>query len=583
MFDFDGRSKFNSESVRPRLPRIDPPFHELWISGTTSLSTPSESCSCDMSSSPQTGTLTTTIPGPLSTSSAATSPPTTSPSLDPSSVSQPLVQTSTNSFTTPLDSRSSLNPTQTSPSAAQTTVNGRISLAGNTVCLGDGLDASVNGLLATIVLFGLIGLLLWVRCTLSYSCSQRRLTRLSYYLRSFGRVAVKYTGSGNGLYKKGAYETPILTPSCSYCQRNRPAPLRPTLWAFLNPPVPMVPSISNTPSDPNDPAHEDARKFPSDEELSQRTLWLCFVMVLGWSILGLIAALPLYTISVPCLAVTAPAPRYMGGYSTLQDLSVLRVLELLDDRNVSTSINTTVREVVNGQDLRWRGRLRIIILAALLVFVGLVPALIKILREYSKLVAFRRNWTDVHLQGKEMGWISARQVPGFAGWGEKRLKDFILKNGLSSSLDFSAEPASSGTGRNGRSGRRRQGGPYMFSEEDFGLEVDILSLFTIMYVSSHRSSLDYSWPLTKGLSSDTQRLALLIEERDIILEQLEIAETKYISSFRITTPEPSIADLNPGPGRDTEGIAYISRPRVLGRTVRRHLSDDLVILLWNFL
>ena len=344
----------------------------------------------------------------------------------------------------------------------------------------------------------------------------------------------------------------------------------------------MVPSISNTPSDPNDPASEDARKFPSDEELSQRTLWLCFVMVLGWSILGLVGALPLYTLSVPCLAVTAPAPRYMGGYSTLQDLSVLRVLELLDNRDVSTSVNTRVLEVVNGQDLKWRGRLRIIILAALLVFVGLVPALIKILREYSKLVAFRRNWTDVHLQGKEMGWISARRAPGFAGWGEKRLKDFILKNGLSSSLDFSAEPASSGTGRNGRSGRRRQGGPYMFTEEDLGLEVDILSLFTIMYVFSHTFSLDYSWSLIKGLSSDTQRLALLIEERDIILEQLEIAETKYISSFRITTPEPSIADLNPTPGRDSEGIAYISRPRVLGGTVSLHLSD-LVILFMDFL
>ena len=173
MFDFDGRSRFNSESDRRHLPRIDPPFHELWASGTTSLNSPSESCSCDMSSSsPQTGTPTTTIPGSLSTSSTATSPPTTSASLDPSSsVSQPFVLTSTNSFITPLDSRSSLSPTPTSPFSSQTTVNGRISLAGNTVCLGDGLDASVDGLLATIVLFGLIGLLLWVRCTISYPCS----------------------------------------------------------------------------------------------------------------------------------------------------------------------------------------------------------------------------------------------------------------------------------------------------------------------------------------------------------------------------------------------------------------------------
>jgi hypothetical protein len=87
--------------------------------------------------------------------------------LNPSSVSQPLAFTSTNSTIPPLDSQSFLVPTSTSPSPSQTIANGRLSFAGNTVCLGNGLDASVDGLLATIVLFGLIGLLLWVRSTLS--------------------------------------------------------------------------------------------------------------------------------------------------------------------------------------------------------------------------------------------------------------------------------------------------------------------------------------------------------------------------------------------------------------------------------
>ena len=73
----------------------------------------------------------------------------------------------------------------------------------------------------------------------------------------------------------------------------------------------MVPSISNTPSDPNDPASEDARKFPSDEELSQRTLWLCFVMVLGWSILGLVGALPLYRLHG--FMASRPAGRRIGS------------------------------------------------------------------------------------------------------------------------------------------------------------------------------------------------------------------------------------------------------------------------------
>ena len=39
--------------------------------------------------------------------------------------------------------------------------------------------------------------------------------------------------------------------------------------------------------------------------------------------------------------------------------------------------------------------------------------------------------------------------------------------------------------------------------------------------------------------SDTSRLAELLDERDIILDNLEVAETRYISSFQAITPSPS--------------------------------------------
>jgi calcium permeable stress-gated cation channel len=385
-------------------------------------------------------------------------------------------------MTTSLDSPSSLNLTATYPDVSSPTADsGRLSLAGNTVCLGHGLDASVDGLLVTIALSGLTGLFLWVRCTSPMSFATSYACQLSFAL------VRPYCRQIYGLREWFVQERCVCSTSPSAfpltLQRLRPAPLRPTLWAFFNPPVPVAPSISNVPSDPADPAAADPRRFPSDEELSQRTLWSCFLIVLGWSILGLAGALPLYIISIPCLAKTAPTPHFVGGYSTLLDLSILRVLMLLDNRDVSTSSETNVLEVVNGQDLKSRARVRIIVLTALLIVLGIVPALVKILREYGNLVAFRRKWTDVHLQGKEMGWLSAREAPGFVSWGEKRLKDFILKTGLSSSLDFSAAPASSGTGRGGRSGRRGLGSPYMVSEENVGQEVDVLSLFTIVYVS----------------------------------------------------------------------------------------------------
>ncbi|KAK7680542.1 hypothetical protein QCA50_016323 [Cerrena zonata] len=85
------------------------------------------------------------------------------------------------------------------------------------------------------------------------------------------------------------------------------------------------------------------------------------------------------------------------------------------------------------------------------------------------------------------------------------------------------------------------------------LEVDVQSLFSV---------------------GDTTQLALLIEERDEILENLEIAETKYISSFKLTTPDPSIADFVPIPPPQLQipGVPskpQISRPRPLASSSSR--------------
>lgn len=70
------------------------------------------------------------------------------------------------------------------------------------------------------------------------------------------------------------------------------------------------------------------------------------------------------------------------------------------------------------------------------------------------------------------------------------------------------------------------------------------------------------------LFSDTHSLALLIDERDEILENLEIAETRYIGSFRVTTPDPSVADFQANLQMDTDR-PYISRPLPLGQNAAR--------------
>jgi hypothetical protein len=105
-----------------------------------------------------------------------------------------------------------------------------------------------------------------------------------------------------------------------------------------------------------------------------------------------------------------------------------------------------------------------------------------------------------------------------------------------------------GQGKGDRAGQDDADSP-LTSREEANLEVDVQSLFSI---------------------GDTHHLALLIDDRDEILENLEIAETRYIASFRLSTPDPSIADFELPPIVENSDRPYISHPRALaGATTTR--------------
>ncbi|KAF7793418.1 hypothetical protein EIP86_004530 [Pleurotus ostreatoroseus] len=232
---------------------------------------------------------------------------------------------------------------------------------------------------------------------------------------------------------------------------------------------------------------------------------------------------------------------FTGAYSALQDLSLLRLLRLLDadpSTGLADFTTSSVRALLTTSD-RSQIRTRMIIITVFAIVLGVLPAFVLIIREFNKLVALRERWTDVRCQGLDMGWLSARAAPGFVGWGERKFKDFLVKSGLSATLD---PPENA----NGRRNRREQ---EWIEERRANLEIDIRSLFSI---------------------GDTTQLAMLIEERDEVLEKLETAEAKYISSFKLTTPEPSVMDFMP-PGPRLSDIPppvppkpEISRPRPLG-------------------
>lgn len=372
------------------------------------------------------------------------------------------------------------------------------------VCIGDGLDSASDGVIATVVLPTSVGLAIW----LLFAVLRPRYRQI-YALREW-----------------------------FVQQELRPHRLSSNLGAFLFPSVPLVPPIPSDVSDAGRSALVDARLFPSDEELSQRTLWTCLIIVLGWSLVGLGGALPIYLVSTPCLAHSAGDPEFTGVYSTIQDLSLLRLLQLLEANSTSTNTSYLALDLL-GDDQVSKTRLRIVILVILAVLAATLPALYKILKEINNLAAFRRRWLEVRCEGKEMGWLSSSKASGFAGWGEKRVKDYLVQIGLSSSLGGSSRS----NNRPPQLSRRTQS--YYQNPQDSVFEVDVQSLFTVC---------------------DTHNLALLIEERDEILEHLEVAETRYISSFKISTPDPSIADLEvlaPSGSGETPSRPHIGRPRAL--------------------
>ncbi|PCH34029.1 hypothetical protein WOLCODRAFT_113020 [Wolfiporia cocos MD-104 SS10] len=376
------------------------------------------------------------------------------------------------------------------------------------VCIGHGLDVPALGVLSTLVLPTVIGLCIWLLFAIF-----RPRYRQVYGLREW-------------FVRQGL----------------RPKPLDHSLFAFLSPPVPLKPSLLDDASLVGRSPARNAQLFPSDEELSQRTLWASILVVSGWSFLGLAGLLPLYMVSTPCMARSARPFQYGGQFSTLQDLSLLRLLYLLptDDTEIYAVFDTPPYV-----------RIRLIILTIFAIVLALLPALWLILREFNNLVAYRERWVSMRCQNVELGWLSASQAPGFTRWGEKRLKEFLTKTGLSSYQETNDGANSSGNGHGQSSRRQRQGANQDTSQAEKGsLEIDIASLFSI---------------------GDTTQLAHLIEERDEILEKLEVAETKYIQSFRLSTPDPSVADFDPPLPTIEEDPdrPYISRPLPLAPASRR--------------
>lgn len=271
-----------------------------------------------------------------------------------------------------------------------------------------------------------------------------------------------------------------LLPWYSHYSSIRPKPLSDGFFAFLFPPVPLVPSLPSDVSDAGRSSVTDAELFPADEQLSQRAIWISFLICFGWMILGLVGALPLYIINTPCHVDLPSASTFGGGYDTLQDLSLSRLLRLLQSGDINTANLAAIHRRAVGDSDNQNLRARIIILTVLVLVLALLPALWKIIKEFNILVAYRKRWIEVRCEGREMGWLSATDAPGFVGWGEKKLKDFLLASGLSSSLD--RNPRRTGSiSRSHSRGRmqQRSAEDEPLNSDDKIPDIDVENLFSI--------------------------------------------------------------------------------------------------------
>jgi hypothetical protein len=288
--------------------------------------------------------------------------------------------------------------------------------------------------------------------------------------------------SGSCIQRKYHTFFPVtIDINMSFLPSLRPRPLSSSLLAFLNPKIPLYPSLPADFSETRRSDAEDARLFPSDEQLSQRFLWLTFIIASGWSIIGFCGALPLYLVNIPCSLANSTG-FYVGATPFLLELSVLRLLRVFDTGLVSAKNLATHIQGTAGDP--WHARIRVIVITVLALAGGLFPAVYLVLREFNQLVEYRRRWIEVKCHGNELGWLTASRTPGFVGWGEKQMKKFIISLGLTSSLDATEQNNGIRSARRGGSRRRRLQDRALNNIEQANLAVDIQMLFSIGFSPS---------------------------------------------------------------------------------------------------
>jgi hypothetical protein len=255
----------------------------------------------------------------------------------------------------------------------------------------------------------------------------------------------------------------------------------------------------------NQAVPDPAQLFASDEQLAQRTLWIVFLICSAWAFLALAVVLPLYLVQTPCLPTSDPQVNYGGRYGTLNDLSLLRLLRMLDNGSINTSSTQASKRnfifkkrlIDNGKDLSGNAYARLIALCVILIVLAILPALWKLWKEFRKLAIYHKAWHEGRCERFEMAYLSSGTgnsallgtrggAWGWRGWGEGKVKDFFRKSGLGGGSGLGNGGRGAATGRaallspeeKGGRRHRNQSSPGS-SEEKADAEVNVTSVFSV--------------------------------------------------------------------------------------------------------
>ncbi|WVQ97737.1 hypothetical protein IAU59_004851 [Kwoniella sp. CBS 9459] len=248
----------------------------------------------------------------------------------------------------------------------------------------------------------------------------------------------------------------------------------------------------------------------SSQNLSSLTTLLAGLKLAAlMSILTLGVVLPVLVAKVPCLGQTAPSNSLGGRLGTLNDLSLLRLLDALDPSPDSPATTNSLLRLFQGDKRSLSStitpaidsaRIRLIVILVLLAVLAVGGGLFVVTRTYASLYYAKKEFEEKTCEGMDMVFISSRNADGWRNTPEEGLRRWFK--------DWSSRI--SGTEK----------------------EIDIVGLFAV---------------------PDTTELASKVKDREEVLLELELAELNYISSFKLTHTDSAGDVVHPVWWRGAEG------------------------------